>query len=249
VRRTYGCLNYRPSVVEPRPNVKPMSHLTTELKELKSQLLQMGKLVQQQLDNGQEALLHLNRERAEQVILNEKRVNSLELAIDSKGAAILALYAPVAVDLRLVLAVLSISVNLERISDAAESLARFTLEAEKPFDQDLIRQVGLENMFETAREMLEDVLNAFATEDAPMARKVMKKDKKLNKLNEAAPQVMSLYLRQNPELSRQSLTVFSSIYKLERVGDHCTNIGEEIVYYVKAKTLKHRKKKLRKKDL
>src|SRR5687768_12355613 len=141
-----------------------MSHLDIELQQLKSDVLKMWGLVQSQLVKGQESLLKLDKDLAHQIVLSERRVNAYELKIDRDCENIFALFNPVAVDLRCVLAVLKINNNLERTGDIAEGIAQYLVHANKPFDKLLVEQTEIINMYDESIGMLEDVLSSFQTE-------------------------------------------------------------------------------------
>ena len=200
----------------------------------------MWNLVISQLRKTHQSLITFDKDLAREVLSNETRVNSFELQIDLDCENIFALFHPVAVDLRFVLAILKINNNLERTGDIAEGIARFIISAEKPFDATLqeVSQVIL--MYEEAADMLVDVLKGFEQEDTKTARGIFKRDEILDEINGKANQVIANYLRNNPENIEQSLYLLSIIRKLERVGDQCKNIAEEIIFYVEAKVLKHK---------
>ena len=116
-----------------------MSHLDTEIHLLREQLIEMQRIVRSQLSKCRSALLSFDTDLAREVLYNEKRVNALELKIDRDCENILALFNPVAVDLRFVLAALKINTNLERIGDNAEGIARYVLDVDTPFDPEMLK--------------------------------------------------------------------------------------------------------------
>src|ERR1035441_4576878 len=130
-----------------------MTHLDTELQLLKREIISIWTLVILQLKKTQDALLRFDKDLAREVILNEKRVNAYELKIDRDCENIFALFTPVAVDLRYVLAVFTINTNLERIGDLADGIARFVVETDAPFDNNLLDVTQLLVMYEEAIEM------------------------------------------------------------------------------------------------
>src|ERR1051325_1828939 len=141
------------------------SHLEIELQQLKAEMLEMWELVHNQLKKGYEALNSNDNDLAREVIANEKRVNAYELKIDRDCENIFALFQPVAVDLRNVLAALKINSNLERVGDFAEGIARFTLDIDGAFDKSIFEKTRLTEMFREAISMIEDVQVAFDNED------------------------------------------------------------------------------------
>lgn len=220
-----------------------MSHLDIELQQLKSDVLRMWSLVLAQLEKGQQSLLTLDKELARQIVLSERRVNAYELKIDRDCENIFALFNPVAVDLRCVLAVLKINTNLERIGDIAEGIAKFVIELDSTFDKNLLEITRMPEMYETATTMLRDTMIAFDKEDTSFAREVFAKDELLDELNAKAAHVVAEYIRNNPDHIEQSLYALSTIRKLERLGDQTKNISEEIIFYIEALVLKHRSKR------
>ena len=218
-----------------------MSHLDEELKHLKREIILMWNLVIQQLKKTQEALITLDKDLAREVIANEKRVNGMELKIDRDCENIFALFNPLAVDLRFVLAILKINTNLERTGDIAEGIAKFITNLSSPLDEKLLEITQVLLMHEEATDMLKDVLEAFEKEDTKLARKIFHRDELLDEINLKANRVIADYIRNNPDKIEQALYIMSTIRKLERVGDQSKNIAEEIIFYVEAKVLKHKK--------
>ena len=181
--------------------------IESELVLLKKEIDEMWTLVYNQLDRAGDAVLTLDRELAQQVLVRERRVNAFELKIDSDVEDIIALYNPVAIDLRFVLAMLKINTNLERLGDFAEGIARFALNCHEPaLDTELVKQLRLEEMIAQVLSMLEQAKQA---------------------------------LHRHPESALSCLNLVSVFRKLERSGDHITNIAEEIVFFIDAKVLKH----------
>jgi phosphate transport system protein len=217
-----------------------MTHLDTELKNLKTDMIEMFGLVLSQLNKSQEALINLDKDLAREVLINERRVNGFELKIDRDCENIIALFNPVAVDLRFVLATMKINSNLERIGDIAEGICQFVLNIKLEPEKDLLEKTRVVEMFNTGASILEDVMNAFEKEDTRLARSVFKKDEILDEININSTQAVADFIRANPDRINQSLYTLSIIRKLERVGDQCKNISEEIIFYIEAKVLKHK---------
>jgi len=216
-----------------------MSQLEIELKELKTEVVNMWNLVHSQLVKSNVAMVKFDKNLAREVVSREKRVNGLELKIDRDCENIFALLTPVAVDLRFVLAVLKINSNLERIGDIAEGVAKYILSAEKPFNPDLLKMTDTITMYDEAINMLEDTLSAFEKEDTALARSIFQKDEFLDKINMDSTGATLQYLEQFPQDGYQALINLSVIRRLERVGDQSKNIAEETIFFVEAKVLKH----------
>lgn len=219
-----------------------MSHLDIELKQLKKDTIELWNLVNGQLAKGYESLITMDREIALEIIANEKRVDAYELKLDRDCENIFALFNPVAVDLRFVLAVLKINTNLERTGDIAEGIAKFVNNVEANFDKDLLEHTRVKEIYKAALNMMDHVLEAFEKEDAQLARKIFIEDELLNEINLAANGLVADYIRTHNKNIEQALYLLSIIRKLERVGDQAKNMAEEIIFYIEAKVLRHRKK-------
>lgn len=200
-------------------------------------------MVISQLHKTREALIHFDSDLAREVVSTEKRVNSLELKIDRDCENIFALFNPVAVDLRTVLAILKINNNLERSGDIAEGIAKYIIFADKPFDKALLESTQIFRMYDETNSILEEGLKSFETEDTRLARSIFKRDELVDEINIKANSAVAEFIRNNPDKIEESLYLISMIRKLERVGDHCKNIAEEIIFNIEAKVLKHKSKK------
>lgn len=220
-----------------------MKHLDTEIKLLKDNVLELMFLVKSQLEKGQKALDNYDEELAHEIMANEKRVDSLELTIDRDCENILALHNPVAVDLRFVMASFKINSDLERIGDHANSIAKYIVDFGKQIDEETIRQMRMEEMYDVSIEMMSNIFNAFVTEDTELARKVFKLDKTLNEINREVSGRTTELISEDIKQTKNYLYLFSIIRKLERVGDLTKNIAEELIFFIEAKVLKHQKKK------
>ena len=219
-----------------------MAHLDNELQHLKAEAIKMWTLVNLQLNKGKESLIKLDKDLAREVILSERRVNAYELKVDRDCENIFALFNPVAVDLRFVLAVLKINNNLERTGDIVEGIAKFVLNVDHTFDKQVLELTRVVEMFVAANSMMENVLEAFEKEDTTLARKVFQQDELLDEINVNANKIVADYIRANPDNTESVLYLLSIIRKLERVGDQAKNMAEEIIFYIEAKVLKHRSK-------
>lgn len=214
--------------------------IESELILLKKEIDEMWTLVYNQLDRAGESVLTLDKELAQQVIVRERRVNAFELKIDSDVEDIIALYNPVAIDLRFVLAMLKINTNLERLGDFAEGIARFVLRCKEPaLDPELLGKLRLEEMQAEVRSMLEIAKRALNDESLELATTVFSKDNLVDEINANATEVLADYISKHPESIHTCLDLVGVFRKLERSGDHITNIAEEIVFYMDAKVLKH----------
>jgi phosphate transport system protein len=218
-----------------------MTHLDKELQQLKSSMVEMWNLVMDQLTKTFHAMDTADTELISDIHANEKRVDAFELKIDMDCENILALFNPVANDLRFVLAVLKINYNLERIGDYAHGITK--LIEKTSFSKESVREIRVKLMFEVAIKMLADTLESFEKEDIHNLLKVIKKDEKIDKVNKNAETIIAELIVEEPKNIHSYLNLLSIIRKLERVGDQTKNIAEEIVFYIEAKVLRHNKKK------
>jgi len=216
-----------------------MTQLETELESVKTELVSMWILVQSQLNKAREAMLHFDKDLAREVIQKEKRVNAFELKIDRDCENIFALYCPVAIDLRFLLAVLKINNNLERIGDIAEGICKYIIDSPVNFDHELMETAHLLTMYNDAINILMDTRIAFEREDTILARSIFKRDEALDLINRNANENIASYIKKNMDSMAEALYVLSIIRKLERVGDQAKNIAEEIIFFIEAKVLKH----------
>jgi len=216
-----------------------MTQLENEIQSVKTEVLSMWALVESQLHKARTAMLHFDRDLAREVVLKEKRVNAFELKIDRDCENVFALYCPVAVDLRFLLAVLKINNNLERIGDIAEGIAKYLIESITDFDKDIFTKTGMLSMFDDAINILADTRIAFEKEDTTLARSIFKRDEVLDSINRQAIERVSECIKTDITTMNDALYVLSIIRKLERVGDQSKNMAEEIIFYVEAKVLKH----------
>ena len=222
-----------------------MTPLENEITALKKELVNMWILVQSQLNKAKEAMVKFDKDLAREVLIKEKRVNSYELKIDLDCENIFALYCPVAVDLRFLLAALKINTNLERIGDIAAGIALYVVESSVNFDVKALESTSLLRMYDEAVNILIDTRTAFEKEDTMLARSIFKRDDVLDDINEAAPLAVAEVIKGDLNSIPEALYILSIIRKLERVGDQSKNIAEEIIFYVEAKILKHQASSLR----
>lgn len=207
---------------------------------LREEVNEMWKLVISQLEKAKQAFLHNDLDLAREVISREKRVDALELKIDSDCENYIALYSPVAIDLRLVLSIIKIINTLERIGDFAEGIARHVTDDDcNGTEEQLIEELQLERMFDTLLGMLSDGFVAMESENTKISGKIIGKDEEVDEIYHSSMAILTNYMQNNPEYINCGLKLLLLIRKLERIGDHCSNIVEEIVFYVDAKVLKH----------
>ena len=222
-----------------------MTNLERELNQVKQDIAVMMRLVYSQLENAELAYQEQDVALAKQIHRTENRVNSLDMSLDKDCENIIALYNPVASDLRFVLATMKTVAHLERIGDHADKIARYVRKKkiDAPTNKKLLDDVKLYQMFDLALEMMQIATDAFVSEDSKLASKVFAKDLIMNKHYNSASEVID-HFSQNADIPTISLLfLFSILNKLERIGDLAKNIAEETIFFAEAKVIRHLKTK------
>lgn len=220
-----------------------MKHTDSEVKKLKNYHIEMWNLVQEQIDKAFAALKNNDKEAAREVISRERMVNAQELVVDHHCEDFIAMFSPVAIDLRFVISLIKITNNLERIGDFAKGIASFVIEKQsEAIDAELSKELSLDKMMENAREMLNLAREALIEEDTALCRRVLMMDDLMDDINRKAPQVLGRHIQTHPESGEEMIHLFALIRRIERIGDRTGNIAEEIVFYIDAKELRHQKK-------
>ena len=218
-----------------------MNTIEKEILNLKSSLLKMFLLVEGQWEKGANAIINYDQDIAEEISSSENRINAQELKIDNDCENIIALHAPVAVDLRFILSTYKINHALEHIADIAESIAKYVADHDVAYDKQIVDETRLTEMLDVFNTMMDCLIEAFENEDPTIARKVFKKDKLINKINTDAHEIIINNIDKYD--NNMLLYLLSSIRKIERAGDSLKKIGEEIIYHLEAKVIKHSEKK------
>lgn len=209
-----------------------------ELEEVRRKVLLMGGIVEDQLTHALTAMLAGDTELAGQVVLNDQRVNALEVEIDEECTRIVARRQPAATDLRLVMAVIRTINDLERMGDEIKRVAKMIREE---LDGSMAEEVRLEmeHMGEQVRAMLHQVLDAFARTDADAAVAVARADRKVDMKYHAITRQLMTYMAEDHGAIPQMLNVLWAARALERIGDRCQNIAEYVIYLVIGKDVRH----------
>ena len=212
-------------------------HFEDELETLRSQLIRMGSLVDEQIETAIRALKESNMELAKFVLQREERVNELDLTIDGQCQRIFALTQPVAVDLRLLLAAMRMNGDFERIGDIAVNIAE-RVEALEDHTA-LLEEVGAIEMIATAREMLTTVLNAFIHNDGDQARSIFEKEDIVDELNRQIFYNLIDSMKSDPVMIEPAAHLMALLRHIERLADHATNIAENVIFVAEAKLMRH----------
>ncbi len=208
-----------------------------ELADLKVKILRMGSLVEDQIRQALKALIERDDDLAKQVIENDRRVNTMDVAVDEACLELLALQQPAARDLRFITTAMKISTELERMCDLAENICERAIELHE--EPQLKPYIDIPLMAEHAIKMVGEALDAFVRADSVLARKVLVEDDYIDNLNEQIFRELLSFMMENTQtISRAIRLSFISKY-IERIADHATNVAELVVYMVEGKIIRH----------
>lgn len=209
-----------------------------ELEEIRTQLLTMGGVVERQVHDAIVALLEGDSELAEQSQKVDNHTNEMEVMIDEQCTTIIARRQPTASDLRLILAVSRSTTNLERMGDEASRICRHAIElveeGESPRGYQEVRHIG-----NLVREMVKDVLTAFARNDAELAYRVAKMDKSVDQEYRSAMRSLATFMMEDPRSISSVMNVIWVLRSLERIGDHARAMAHHLIYLVSGTDVRH----------
>ncbi len=212
-------------------------HLDEELAELKTKLVHMASLAEDQIDKALAALVKRDSALACRVIEQDHKVNALDVEIDEDCIRLLALHQPAARDLRLVTTAMKISTELERISDLAENVCERTIELNE--EPQLKPYIDIPRMGNLARIMVKESIDAFVKDDSALARKVLAHDDLVDELMEQIFRELLSFMIEDPHTITRAIRLSFIAKYIERVADHSTNIAELVVYLVEGKIIRH----------
>ncbi len=207
------------------------------LDDLKERLLVMAGMAEQAIVRAIEAYRTRDLAICEQVFRSEPGINRLEREIDQMALDLLAMEQPMAIDLRFILSVIRINADLERVGDQAVNIAVRVREMGAFANIDL--PVDIPKLASLASGMVRKALEAFIEADADSAEAVLKMDRQVDEMNDAAFYALSTLIKEKPELTPQSLNALIIARNLERVGDHATNIAEDVIFWVRGADVRH----------
>ena len=212
-------------------------HFAEELAELKERLLVMGALAAERLQAAVRAMVERDRDLMAEVISGDEAINSLHLEIDDRCFKLLALRQPMAVDLRAIVAAFKINGDLERIGDLAVNVAEA---AERYLAHSPVKPlIDLPRMGDLAQRMLSEALHAFVMGDAEAAERVLALDDGLDALKNQIFRELLTYMLGDPRTIEPGIDLILVSRHLERVGDHATNIAEDVIFIVEARDVRH----------
>jgi phosphate transport system protein len=212
-------------------------HFQEELEQLKARLLEMGGLAEERVRASVQALVERDGALVDRVLAGDGPINQLHIEIDGRCFKLLALHQPMAVDLRAIVSAVKINTDLERVGDLAINIAEAAVRYLKhPPVKELI---DIPRMARIAQSMLRDALDAFVRRDVAAAQYVLNQDDELDGLKTQVFRELLTYMLQDPHTIEPALDLILVSRHLERIGDHATNVAEDVIFMVSAKDVRH----------
>jgi len=215
-----------------------LRHFTEELDDLRNRLLEMSGLVEDAVYRSVLALLEKNAAHAPQVLLNEARINQMQMEIDERATRLLALQTPVATDLRTIMAAIKINHDLERMGDIAVRIAE---RAVSLLSEEVVGEapIDIPHLAKLAQSMVRQSLDSFVKRDAEMARSVLLSDDAVDDLRDAIYEALIGFMQADPRNVRPGINFMFVARSLERLADHATNIAEDVLFLVEGVDVRH----------
>ena len=212
-------------------------HFQEELDVLKSRLLEMGGLAEQRVRRAVQGLAEREHDLIESVLIGDEPINALQLKIDDRCLKLLALHQPMATDLRAVMAAVKINTDLERVGDLAVNIA----EAAKRYAMHppVKKLIDIPKMADIAQAMLRDALDSYVKRDMALARQVLHQDDSLDALKTQIFRELLSFMLKDPSTIEAALDLILVSRHLERIGDHATNVAEDVIFMVSARDVRH----------
>src|SRR5258706_7111152 len=223
--------------MSPDVSAKVQPHFREELEQLKARLLEMGGLAEEEVRLSVKGLVERDNAMIDQVLRGDGPLNSLHIEIDNRCFMLLALHQPMAADLRTIVSAVKINTDLERVGDLAVNIA----EAARRYAQHppVKRLIDIPQMAQIAQSMLRDALDAFVRRDTDLAQTVLNEDDKLDALKTQIFRELLTYMLADPSTIEPALDLVLVSRHLERIGDHATNVAEDVIFMVSAKDVRH----------
>ena len=209
-----------------------------DLQRIRTELLQMGGLVEAMVQDGMQALTEGDLALVDRVREHEKEVNRFEVEIDERVTQILARHQPAAIDLRTLLAVTKMLTDMERSGDEAEKIATMARRIHED-DRSFMPDIELRHMASKISMMMRQVMDAFARQDAVLAAAVVRSDKEVDKEWKATLRNLITYMIEDPRTISHSIDLLFIARSMERIGDHCKNMAERVIYMVHGADVRH----------
>lgn len=216
---------------------RQVSHFREELEALQGRLLEMGGLAEERVRTAVEALVARDPALMNAVLAGDEPINQLHIEVDNRCFRLLALHQPMATDLRAVVAVVKINTDLERVGDLAVNIVEA---AQRYVQHPPVKQlIDIPRMGEIAQAMLRDALDAFVKRDTALAHLVLGEDDRLDKLKTEVFRELLAYMLRDQSTVEPALDLILISRHLERIGDHATNIAEDVIFMVSALDVRH----------
>ena len=216
---------------------RQVPHFREELEALQGRLLEMGGLAEERVRAALEGLVKRDPATINKVLSGDEPINQLHIEIDNRCFTLLALHQPMAVDLRAIVSAVKINTDLERVGDLAVNIAEAaTRYLKHPPVKELI---DIPRMARIAQAMLRDALDAFVRRDIAMAQNVLNQDDELDGLKTQVFRELLTYMLQDPHTIEPALDLILVSRHLERIGDHATNVAEDVIFMVSARDVRH----------
>jgi phosphate transport system protein len=213
----------------------------SELDAVRAQLTQMGGLVEQQLHGALALLTSRDEESAERLIARDKAIDTLELEIDDAATHIIAKRQPTAIDLRLLIAIIKVVRDLERMGDEAKKIAKAIRKInEQLHTGPLAHEVDLRRIGDRVATMVHDVLDAFVRNDTVEAAAVIRLDSEVNADYRVITRLVVTYMMEDPRTISTSLDLMFVAKSIERIGDHAKNIAEHVIFIAEGRDIRHK---------
>lgn len=212
-------------------------HFQEELDQLKARLLEMGGLAEDRVQRAIRAIVDRSQAGIDDVLGGDQAINELHIEIDGRCVRLLALHQPMAVDLRAILSVVKINTDLERVGDLAVNIAEA---ARRYLSHPPVKElIDIPRMADLAQHMLRDALDAFVRRDTALAQDVLDRDDTLDGLKTQVFRELLTYMLQDPRTIEPSIDLILVSRHLERIGDHATNVAEDVIFMVSARDVRH----------
>ncbi len=213
------------------------THFQRELQELKEELLRMAALVEEAISTAVQSLVKRDSNLAQKTFEGEDRINRMEIDIEDKCLRLLALRQPMAADLRFITSAMKIITDLERMGDQAVNIAERAVSLNQ--EPQLKPYIDIPRIAEITQSMVKDVLDAFVNRDSKLARSVCKRDDIVDGLNDQVFRELLTYMMSDPQTITRAVHLMIVCRCLERIADHATNIGEDVIFMVDGRVIKH----------
>jgi phosphate transport system protein len=213
------------------------THFQKELQQLKEDLLKMAALVEEAINTAVQSLVKRDSDLAKKTFEGEDKINDMELAIDESCLKLLALRHPMAADLRFITSAMKIITDLERMGDQAVNIAERAISLNQ--EPQLKPYIDIPKMAEITQSMVKDVLDAFVNQDPKLARSVCERDDLVDGLNDQVFRELLTFMMSDPQTVTRAVHLMIVCRCLERIGDHATNIAEDVIFMLDARVIKH----------